>query len=288
MTDASKDMSVMAPVFLAVAPNGARKTKADHPMLPISPTELADESAACLREGASLIHLHVRDDEEKHTLDVGRYREATAAIRDRVAEDIVIQVTSEAVGLYSAQQQMDMVLELQPEAVSLAVKELVPDGGEEPARAFFREMKSLQIMPQFILYSAEELGRFKTLVKDGVIPFNAPFLLFVLGRYSENQQSLPTDILPFLQELEETATWAVCAFGPYEHASASAALAMGGHVRVGFENNMLLKDGSSAGRNAALIRQAREVAEAIGRPVATAQDIRRRFLKTVDTEPALT
>ncbi len=280
-----KKPAVAGPVFLAVAPNGARKTKADHPMLPISPSELAAEARACYEEGASMIHLHVRDEDDRHSLDVTRYKDAIRAVREELGEDIVIQVTTEAVGIYSAEQQMDMVRELQPEAVSLAIKELVPEGLEEMAAGFFRDLQNFNTMPQFILYSAEDLARYNSLVEGGIIPFDRPFLLFVLGRYSEGQQSQPTDILPFLEKLKSDTPWAVCAFGPYEHASASAALAMGGHVRVGFENNMLLKDGAAAGRNADLIRQVRNVAEAIGRPVGTAEDMRRRFSRTADPLP---
>jgi 3-keto-5-aminohexanoate cleavage enzyme len=284
--DVEMKPSVAGPVFLAVAPNGARKTKADHPMLPISPLELAAEARACQAEGASMIHLHVRDEEEKHSLDVKRYEDAIRAVRDDLGDDIVIQVTTEAVGIYSAEQQMDMVRKLKPEAVSLAIKELVPEGLEDTAASFFKDLDSFNIMPQFILYSAEDLARYNSLVEGGIIPFDTPYLLFVLGRYTQGQQSQPTDILPFLGELKSGIPWAVCAFGPYEHASASAALAMGGHVRVGFENNMLLKDGTRAGRNADLIRQARNVAEAIGRPIGTAEDMRRRFSRIANPLPA--
>lgn len=269
--------SPLSPAILTVAPNGARKTQEDHPMLPISPEELADEAAACLKEGAAMIHLHVRDEQDRHTLDVTKYREAISAIRDRVGEDIVIQATTEAVGIYSPQQQMDMVLKLKPEAASLAIKELVPEGNEQKAKEFFSELRALKIMPQFILYSPEDLQRFELLTTEGVIPFKNPFLLFVLGRYTSNQTSHPHDLIPFLNEIKPERVWSVCAFGPLEHAAASAALAMDGHVRVGFENNMTLKDGTRAGRNADLVRQLREVTNAIGRPVANAADLREIF-----------
>ncbi|PHQ68888.1 MAG: class III aminotransferase [Sneathiella sp.] len=274
------------PIILTVAPNGARKTRADHPMLPISPAELADEAQACQREGAAMIHLHIRDETDAHSLDVSKYRQAIAAIRDAVGDTLVIQATTEAVGVYSAEQQMEMVLELKPEAASLAIKELVPEGSEAAAQKFFTEMLTLDIMPQFILYSAEELIRCQQLIADGVIPFKNPFLLFVLGRYTAGQQSHPRDLLPFISILNSDTAWAVCAFGPLEHAAASCALAMGGHVRVGFENNMNLRDGTMAGRNADLIRQARDVAEAVGRPLATASDIRRRFSRATAREHA--
>ena len=69
----------------------------------------------------------------------------------------------------------------------------------------------------------------------------------------------------------------MCAFGAAEHACGAAAAALGGHVRVGFENNLLLKDGRVAPDNAALVAQAAELARCLGRPLATADDVRRRF-----------
>ena len=192
-------------------------------------------------------------------------------------DDIVIQVTSEAVGIYSADEQMDMVVKLQPEAVSLAIREIVPEGSEEKAASFFSEMQALNIVPQFILYSVEDLHRCDDLIRNAIIPFSNPFLQLVLGRYAAGQQSHPRDLIPFVEALDAKRHWSVCAFGPLEHAAASCALAMGGHVRVGFENNMMLKSGNIAGNNAELVRQAREVTEAIGRPLATANDLRRMF-----------
>jgi uncharacterized protein (DUF849 family) len=161
--------------------------------------------------------------------------------------------------------------------VSLAIREIVPEGGEEKAATFFSEMQARDIMPQFILYSVEDLYRFDALKRDEIIPFSNPFLQLVLGRYTAGQQSHPRDLIPFVEALDSGRHWSVCAFGPLEHASASCALAMGGHVRVGFENNMMLKSGKVAANNAELVRQVREVAEAIGRPLATADDLRRMF-----------
>ena len=101
-----------------------------------------------------------------------------------------------------------------------------------------------------------------------MIPVLALPLLFVLGRYSAGQTSDPRGLLPFLDELSHEAPWMVCAFGTGEHRCAATAAALGGHVRVGFENNLALKDGSPAGSNADLVMQVRELAAALGRPLA--------------------
>jgi uncharacterized protein (DUF849 family) len=268
------------PLILAVAPNGARKTQADHPAVPISPAEIAATAAAAQAAGASMIHLHVRDAEQKHSLDVGAYREATAAVREAVGDKMVIQVTSEAVGVFTAQQQMAMVRELQPEAVSLAIREVVPDGGEDEAREFLAWLVGAGILPQYILYAAEDVARFAKLQADGVVPPGPAFLLFVLGRYTPGQRSVPNDLLPFLSEIEawpEAARlpWAICAFGPKETACVTAAATLGGHARVGFENNLFLPSGRQAGDNAELVAASAAAAAAFGRPLADAATARR-------------
>lgn len=89
------------PVIVSVAPNGSSKTKRDHKNLPINPLELAVEAKNCQEAGASIMHLHVRNSEGKHTLDVSQYKEAIAAIKEVVGEKMVIQATSEATGIYS-------------------------------------------------------------------------------------------------------------------------------------------------------------------------------------------
>lgn len=268
------------PLMVAVAPNGARKTTADHPALPITPAELARTAATCRAAGASMIHLHVRDRDGRHTLDVDAYRAAIAAVRAEVGQDMVIQATSEAVGLYQPAEQMAMVRELRPEAVSLAVREILPDAAAEPAAgAFLGWLHRERILPQYILYSAEDVARFADLAARGIVPGERHLLLFVLGRYSKDQQSLPADLLPFLAAREpETAAgkdWSICAFGRQEAACALTAAALGGHVRVGFENNLLLPDGRVAPDNAALVAGVAAGAVVIGRPLADADQARR-------------
>ena len=263
------------PVILAVAPNGARKTKADHPALPMTSAEIAATAAACREAGAAMIHLHVRDAEGRHSLDVATYRDAIAAVRDAVGRDLMVQVTSEAVGIYRPEQQMAMVRELRPEAVSLAVREIVPDATAEPAAAAFLAWVAAEgLLPQFILYSDEDLGRFDDLVARGVVPGERQLVLFVLGRYTKDQTSEPRDLMPFLAANTRDHLWSVCAFGPRETACAVVAAALGGHARVGFENNLHLPDGSLAADNAALVAAVAEGLTAIGARPATADEAR--------------
>jgi len=263
------------PVILAVAPNGARKTKADHPALPITADEIAATAAACREAGAAMIHLHVRDPDGRHSLDVETYRAATAAVRAAVGRDLVVQITSEAVGIYRPEEQMQMVRELKPEAVSLAVREIVPDEAAEPAAAdFLAWVRAEGILPQYILYSDDDLRRFDDLIARGVVPGERQVVLFVLGRYTKGQISEPRELMPFLAANSRDHLWSVCAFGPQETACAVAAAALGGHARVGFENNFHLPDGSLAADNAALVAAVAEGLGAIGGRPASADEAR--------------
>lgn len=263
------------PLFLAVAPNGARKTKADHPALPITPEELAATARSCVDAGAAMIHLHVRDETDAHSLDAGRYREAMAAVRESCGESIVIQVTTEAVGRYTPDEQMACIRAIEPEAASFAVRELIPDtASEAEAKAFFAWVREAGIQAQFILYSPEDVERFEALVARGVLPAGRQLLLFVLGRYAKDQTSEPHELLPFIQANQSGHPWAVCAFGPKEAACALTAAALGGHARVGFENNLFLPDGQVAPDNAALVASVAQGAAHFGRPIGTARELR--------------
>ncbi|MDE2258799.1 MAG: 3-keto-5-aminohexanoate cleavage protein [Betaproteobacteria bacterium] len=266
------------PLILTVAPNGAYKTHGDHPKVPLTAEALAVAAHSCLMAGASMIHLHVRNPAGRHILDTAAYQAATKAIRKAVGDELVIQITSEAGKIYSPEEQMAVVREVRPEAVSVAIRELVPDSASElKAAPFFEWLHRERIMTQLILYSAEELVRYQDLRQRGVLPPARDFLLFVLGRYSTGQQSDPRDVLPFLEVLSGSSPWAVCAFGVKENACLTAAIALSGHARTGFENNLYLPDGRMAQDNAQLVGISAETATRLGRPLATARQVRERF-----------
>ena len=252
--------------MIMVAPNGARRGKADHPALPLTPAELAADARACALAGAAAVHLHVRDATGVHTLDAGLYREATAAIRATAGPDLVVQITTEAVGRFTPAEQMACARAVMPEAVSIALRELVPDEPAEPtAEQFFRWMASEEIAPQFILYAPDEVTRLLDLVDRGVIRWARPFLLLVLGRHAADQQSAAGDLDPFLARLDgRDLPWAVCAFGRREAECALHAAKSGGHIRVGFENNLHLPSGALAPSNAALVEATVELLQRHG------------------------
>ena len=266
------------PFIIMCAPNGARKNKTDHPALPISDGELADCAESVLGEGASIIHLHVRDDNGEHTLDADRYRSAISAIQQRIGKQLIIQVTTEACGIFDRQRQIDSIRTLKPEAVSLALRELCPDvDAESTAANFFAWLNENGVLTQYILYSADEVVRFEELRRRGIIRDAVPFVLFVLGRYSKDLVGDVKELGAFADAASPETVWAVCSFGQSEHAAVAQAAIMGGHARVGFENNLVLPNGETARDNAALVRLAADRGHAASRALASADDVRQLF-----------
>jgi 3-keto-5-aminohexanoate cleavage enzyme len=240
---------------IMVAPNGARRTKADHPALPVTVAETVEAAKACFAAGAGALHAHVRDAEQAHVLDAGLYSELIAEMA-RAVPDMDVQITTEAVGRYSPAEQRALVRDVRPKAVSVALKEMLAEGEEAEARRFYHWAAAEGIVVQHILYSEEDETRLFQLLRKGVIP-DAPLqLLFVLGRYAKDQNSAPEDLDPFLEVLakEEASAprieWAVCAFGVGETRCLEYAARKGGKARVGFENSLWNDDGSVAKDNA--------------------------------------
>lgn len=267
------------PLIVTVAPNGAYKAKTQHPDVPLTASELAQTAKQCLDAGAAMIHMHVRKPDGQHLLDAHAYLEATAAVRKAVGQELVVQITTEAAQIYQPFEQMQVARDVVPEALSVGLREILkPEVAESEIQSFFAWLKNSNVMTQVILYDVADLQAWQRLRACGVIPENKWFLLFVLGRYSAGQTSSPCDLLPFLVADDAAHPWAMCAFGPQENACAIAAASLGGHVRVGFENNLFLKDGSQAVNNASLVTQVAQGAAALGRPLASAQSIRHRFL----------
>ena len=265
--------------MIMAAPNGARRGYADHPAIPLTPAEMATCAARLVEARVSVLHLHVRDRDGRHSISPALYREAIDAVRKAVGDRLVIQVTSEAVGQYSPAEQMAMVRELKPEAVSLSLAELCPDeAAEAEAHRFFASLRGIGTWPQYILYSVEDLRRFDRLRRDGFFGEDRPFSLLVLGRYSASLEGDPAELRTMLQAVDlSQQPWAVCCFGRREHEAMLAAAEAGGHVRLGFENNLTMADGSIASDNTALIEQFIALSEPTGRRPATSDDLREAF-----------
>ena len=234
---------------LMVAPNGARRTKADHPALPMHPGEIAAEAAACQKAGAHALHLHVRDAKGRHSLDAGRYREAIAAVQE-AAPGLDIQITTEAVGIYSVDAQLETLQSVRPKEASVSVREIAR--APDLAPRLYAFCAEAGIVVQHILYSREDLALLLDWRAKGIVPKGPPSVLLVLGRYTPPAEADAQTLAAFVAALPgDIGPWMVCAFGKSEQARLVEAARMGGDLRLGFENNIARPDGTPAASTAA-------------------------------------
>ncbi|MEM7197623.1 MAG: 3-keto-5-aminohexanoate cleavage protein [Pseudomonadota bacterium] len=250
---------------LIVAPNGARKTKTDHGAIPITVAETVDAASFCHAMGASVLHAHVRDDDGSHILDAKRYCHLIDRMQERCPR-MIVQITTEAVGIYTPSQQRTVVFDVMPQAASVALREMIADGDYGD---FYHQCWDNNIHLQHILYDATDVRTLCDLMENGRIPHTQNTVLYVLGRYQKDQQSSPQDLQSFLDAAKEQQfIWYVCAFGQAEMACLLAAAKQGGHLRIGFENNHLMYNGEVAPDNAAQIVALRQNLQVNGQKLA--------------------
>ena len=262
--------------FIAVAPNGGRRTLTDHPALPITPEALAATAKECLKAGAAMMHVHIRDRQAQHILDADGYRAALNTVKAVCGDNLVLQITTEALGRYEPQEQRAIVREVRPEAASLAFRELARDEKDSEYFAdLLRWIANEGVAAQVIIYDTDDLSRFRNFMRKYAFAPDEISVLYVLGRYSDTPQGL--------HELVRFASFdaplfrdvMVCAFGVEETACLTAATLFGANVRVGFENNLWLSDGELAPDNAALVKSMSSAIAATGLRLGTAHDLRR-------------
>ena len=236
---------------LTVAPNGAKLRKSAHGAVPTTEKELVETAKACFDAGARMIHLHIREDDESHSLDGARYRSAIAAIQKAVP-DVAIQITTESGGKYEVAEQLDCIREVKPDAASVAAREIARDAAL--IKEFYHSANALGVDLQHIVYSPEDLDMLLAWIEDGTVPGETHDILIVLGRYTDGELAKPEDLDVFLPKVGNSRfRWTACAFGKHEQACLLAALRAGGNARIGFENNTVAPDGTVFSDNSASV-----------------------------------
>jgi 3-keto-5-aminohexanoate cleavage enzyme len=254
---------------LTVAPNGARHGKAQHPALPVTIDDLAICARDCHAAGARGIHLHVRDEAGVHVLDADLFNRAAEAVDRATGGGMLVQATSEAVGRFSPADQCALLAGLRTPAVSVALRELIPDAAHESAAAAaLAEVAGRGVAVQYILFRPPEIAWFEGLVERGVVPDVALDVLFAVGHYTigDSEPAMLADTVATWRSspLSSRAEWMVCGFGITETAVLAGALAMGGKARVGFENSFLHADGTTARDNADRVSRIADLMAALG------------------------
>ncbi|WP_292019044.1 3-keto-5-aminohexanoate cleavage protein [Maritimibacter sp. UBA3975] len=241
---------------LMVAPNGASKTRADHPALPVTLDEVTEAARACRAAGADGLHLHLRDGGGGHLLDTGAYREALTHLGEALP-DMPVQITTEAAGRYGPGHQKFVALNSGGTLVSAAWREIT---GEPGATAFYEQAADAGIAVQHILYDVSDAEGLAQTLPKSLLRDSRLQLIFVLGRYVDGQVSTPDMLHPFTDWMRATdinPDWMLCAFGQGETACLAEAHRAGGKCRVGFENSLVNADGTTAPDNAARVAEVR-------------------------------
>lgn len=259
----------MDPLVLTVAAVGAELTLADQPNLPVTPELLARDAAECAAAGASIYHLHVRDEAARPTMDVERFRAARAAVED--VTDLIVQFTTGGAVTDPAEARL-APLDLRPEMATLTTGTVNFGDGvfSNPVplvTRLYRSMLERDVVPEYEIFDA---GMIATAVRlrDELDARHHAHFDFVLGVPG----ALPAweDALPFLvAHLPDGATWSATGIGRSHLPVAGQAIAMGGHVRTGFEDVLYYEKGRKAESNAQLIERVAGLAKEAGRAVAT-------------------
>ncbi|MBB5720793.1 uncharacterized protein (DUF849 family) [Loktanella ponticola] len=238
---------------IMVAPNGARRSKLDHPALPVTDAEIVAAAVACEQAGADGIHVHIRDADGLHEIDAGHYRAVLDQLREAVP-DMYLQVTSESADRYTGDEQRRIMRALAPDHVSVAMREMVRKPADwDAAQDFYAWARDTGVDVQHILYSPQEVRTFCQALDEGRITGDHHLIQLVQGTYANGSQGKAA-LADYLAEMTATDgrmfDWMLCAFGAEETDSLVAAAKAGGKARVGFENSLWNKDGSLATDNA--------------------------------------
>ena len=236
---------------LMVAPNGARPMKKDHPAVPITIFETAETAKACFDAGADGIHFHMRDQKGQHILDSGLCKEALSELQKKVPK-MHLQVTTEAVGRYSPDAMRKLAYDVVPPGISIGIREMIPSRVPSAEDInLYKNLTEAGTKIQHICYEPKDIDLLSELLSLANIPTNGTWCMFVIGHYS-GIVSNPENIPPFLDKLKKhniNADWAVCAFAKEELSCLKMSINLGGKIRVGFENSILMPDGKIALNN---------------------------------------
>jgi len=264
----------MHKLIITVALTGAEVTKDANPNIPVTPDEIASEAYLCQQAGASLVHLHARDNEGKPTQCQEHFRQIIEKVREKT--DLIIQVsTGGAVGMHPEERLQPVYLK--PEMATLTTGSV--NFGDEvflnpPAyiERFALAIKEQGVKPEIEVFDLGMINNALGLVKKGLLtlPLHFDFVMGVPGGIPASIKNL----LHLVESIPDKCTWSVAGIGRHELPLGTAAILLGGHVRVGFEDNIYFEKGKLAESNAQLVERIAQLAGIHNRVVATPDEAR--------------
>jgi uncharacterized protein (DUF849 family) len=270
------------PLIVNLAATGMVPTRADNPAVPLMPDEIARDCRACAA-GAAIVHVHARDDEGRPTWRREVYREIIARVR-QTAPDLVICVSTSGRFVRGLQERAD-VLDLdgaeKPEMASLTLGSLnfprqASVNEPDTIRALADRMRERGIVPELEVFDLGMMDYARYLIERKILrePFYFNFLLGSLGTLS----ATPLHLSLLAERVPAGATWAAAGIGRFQLRMNALAIAMGGHVRVGLEDNLYMDSGKTRpATNPMLVERIANIARALGRRLATPSEARQRI-----------
>lgn len=278
----------MEKVIITAALTGSRPTKAMNPAVPYTPEEIAASAFRCYEAGAAIAHIHVRDPatgEPSSAIEL--FQQVMTLIRDKC--DMLLNLTTSGLHLEGpdAEEKRLKPITLRPELCSLDIGSLnmkdrvfsnPPDWGPIAAE----KMGTYDVKPEIEIFDAGHIAQARSLIEEGLIKDPAYFQLCMgvgwgIPASSEN-------LLFLKNKLPSNAIWSVLGVGKSQLPMITMGILLGGHVRVGFEDNLFLRKGVAAKSNAAFVEQAANLVRMLQREVATVDEARQLLGLSNSTE----
>jgi len=266
----------LAGTLITVAPTGAETAKGDAPGLPVTLDELVAAAQACEAAGAGMVHVHIRDDQARPTLDPTRLRDTVQALREQTS--LVVQLSTGG-SVHDPYDARLAVLDAEPDSCSLTCGTL--NFGDDVFLnpwPFMSDLYALtqerEIVPEFELFDLGQVAALHRLLDTHGAPYggqvHCDLVMGVPGGIPGTVEALASAV----GALPEAATWSATGVGRATLPIAFAALAAGGHLRVGMEDTLTYTRGVAVRDNAQLVERAARLAELADRPPMSTDDAR--------------
>ena len=255
---------------------GAEVTKEHNPNVPYTVEEIAREAKSAYDAGAALIHLHVREDDGRPTQSAERFDACIKAIKE-VCPDAIVQVsTGGAVGMTNDERLQPLTLN--PEMATLDCGTCNFGGDEIFVNTenmiidFANKMNARNCKPEIEVFDKGMIDMAIRLNRKGIIksPMHFDFVMGVNGGISGEAR----DLVFMKESIPAGSTWTVAGVGRNQFPMAAMGILMGGHVRVGFEDNVYIEKGVPAASNGQLVERVVRLAKELGREIASPDEAR--------------
>lgn len=254
-------------VVVTVATTGPIASKADNQYLPTSPEEIANDVYAAYKAGASVAHIHLRDEQQRPTADLNIARRTMDLIQEKCP--ILIQMST-GVGLSVSFEDREKLIELKPRMATMNPCSMSFGDGEflnppKGVRRLAARMRELDVKPELEIYDTGHLEACMRLFDEGLLaePLQFSIVLGVRG----GMAATPDNLMMMVRRLPPKAIWQIIAIGKANLELTAMGLALGGNARAGLEDTLYLRKGVLA-QNLPLVERTVNLAKALDRPLA--------------------